>query len=377
MKLLLLKESKKDNRALLIPNDVKELTSKKLEIYFESGIGSSCGFTDTDYISAGANLVKNYKEKIDTYHIICTSGVISKSLLKKLKPEQIIWSYSNPINQVKFLYNLLNCKNTLVSLKTISWDSESSIFTNTEQLKGKFAVSLAGLYLSKYDKKGLGKVLGKVNDVNSTVFVVGGAKFAGEAIIKSSLSLGSDVVVFDHSQEAVDAIKNNHQFQTLCSLNKCSISVFKYDFEKLFSMLRQADVVFCCSDNPNTKTHEIFNEKMISTMKKGTVFVNLASDYGFASETERYSTKVKKSIFTTAGIIHFNVADIEKYYPETFSTLISHLNTSYLEILMENTFNLESSPQIAPAVITHKGNLTNETIAKSLSLKYTKLKDIK
>lgn len=377
MKLLLLKESKKDNRALLVPNDVKELTSKKLEIYFESGIGSSCGFADTDYISAGANLVKDYKSKIDTYHIICTSGVINKSLLKKLKPEQIIWSYSNPINQVKFLYNLMNCKSTLISLKTISWDSDSSIFSNIEQLKGKFAVSLAGLYLSKYTKDGLGKVLGKVNNFSSTVFVIGGAKFAGEAIIKSSLSLGSDVVVFDYDQQVVDSIKNNHQYQTLCSLNKCTISSFKYDFEKLFSMLRQADVVFCCSDNPNTKTHEIFNEKMISTMRKGTVFVNLASDYGFASETERHSTKVKKSTFTTAGIIHFNVADIERYYPETFSTLISSLNTMYLETVMDNTFDLATNPQIAPAVITHKGYLTNETIAKALSLKSTKLKDIK
>ena len=313
----------------------------------------------------------------DAYDIICCSGIITKSTLKKLKPEQIIWSYSNPVNQVKFLYNLISTKANLISLKTIQWDFDSSIFNNIEQLKGKFAVSLAGYYLSKYTKNGLGKVLGKVNNFSSTVFVVGGAKFAGEAIIKSSLSLGSDVVVFDYDEQVVDSIKNNQQYQSLCLINKCTISAFKYDFEKLFSMLKQADVVFCCSDNPNKPTHEIFNEKMISTMKKGTVFVNLASDYGFASETEKYQTKINKSVFNSSNVIHFNVTDVERYYPETFSNLISSLNTRYLEELSNNTFNLSSNPQIASAVITYKGHLTNETIAKALTLKYTKLKDIK
>ncbi|MDE6477600.1 MAG: hypothetical protein K2L48_05555 [Mycoplasmoidaceae bacterium] len=244
-------------------------------------------------------------------------------------------------------------------------------------MKGKFAVSLAGYYLSKYTKNGLGKILGKVNNFSSTAFVVGGAKFAGEAIIKSCLSLGSDVVVFDYDEQVVDSIKNNQQYQSLCSLNKCTISAFKYDFEKLFSMLKQADVVFCCSDNPNKPTHEIFNEKMINTMKKGTVFVNLASDYGFASETEKYQTKINKSVFNSSDIIHFNVSDVERYYPETFSNLISSLNTKYLEELSSNTFDLTSNPQIGSAIITYKGHLTNETIAKVLTLKYTKLKDIK
>ncbi len=247
MKILLLKESCKNDRVLLVPNDVKELKSKGFEIYFEKNVGLNSGFTDAEYINAGAILVKNYKKDINQYHFICKTGLLKPSLLKKIKDTQIIWSYTNIVNNSKYLYKLLNNKNTFVSLKSLECKSDPSIFSISENLKGKFAIAVASFYLSKINKNGLGKLFGKVAEFNSTVFVVGGANFAGKSIIKSSLCLGSDVVVFDYNEHVVDEIKKDQNYKQLCKINDCTLSVFKYDYEKLFSMLRQADAVVCCS----------------------------------------------------------------------------------------------------------------------------------
>ncbi len=115
---------------------------------------------------------------------------------------------------------------------------------------------------------------------------------------------------------------------------------------------------------------------MITSINKGAVFVDLASDYGFASQTESKQTKLSKAVFTTADVIHFNVGNVSHYYPKTFSALISKINTELLQEVLKNTFNLETSPVLANAVITYKGKITNATIANSLKLEYTPLKRI-
>ncbi len=376
MKFLLLKEKNKNQRVLLIPNDIKVLTSKGAEIYIEPNYGSSLGYPDHQYVSAGATIKKNYMSDISSYHVICKIGSVCSKILKKLTPTQIVWNYANPINENKYLYQLLKYNTTMVSIKSIQYTKDGSIFKVTEQLKGQLAASIIGFYLSRYQKKGLGKVFGKVEDFNSNLFIIGGSNAAGKSLIKSALALGSNVVVFDYNEADLEKVKDNDDYKQLCKINDCTLSVFKYDYEKLFSMLRQADAVVCAANNPNEPTHTIFNEKMITSINKSAVFVDLASDYGFASQTESKQTKLSKAVFTTADVIHFNVGNVSHYYPKTFSALISKINTELLQEVLKNTFNLETSPVLANAVITYKGKITNATIANSLKLEYTPLKRI-
>ncbi len=376
MKILLLKEKNKNQRVLLIPNDIKTLISKGAEIYIQPNYGSGLGYPDHEYVSAGATIKKNYMSDISSYHVICKIARISSKILKKLSPTQIVWNYANPINENKYLFQLLKYNTTMISIKSIQPTKEGSVFKVSEKLKGQLAVSVIGFYLSRYQKKGLGKVFGKIEDFNSNLFVIGGSNFAGKSLIKSALALGSNVVVFDYNESDLDKVKSNDEYKQLCKINDCTLSVFKYEYEKLFSMLRQADAVVCAANNPNEPTHTIFNEKMITSINKGAVFVDLASDYGFASQTESKQIKLSKAVFTTADVIHFNVGNVSHYYPKTFSSLISKINTELLQEILKNTFDLENSPVLANAVITYKGKITNPTIASSLYLEYTPLKRI-
>lgn len=376
MKILLLKEAISDDRVLLVPSDVHTLISKGNEVFFEKGMGLNSGFSDDEYIQAGANIDLKWKKNISTYQVICKVGILSNSLLKKINDKQIIWNYTDVINQPKYLLSLLKNKNTLISLKSIQPSKSSSIFSISEQLKGKFAVTIASYYLSRINTKGLGKLFGKLDEYNSTIFVVGGADVAGKTLIKSSLCLGSDVVAFDYNENIVNELKANETYKELCNINKCSLSVFKYDFEKLFTMLKQADVVVSCADSSEINSHEIFNEKMIASMKPGTVFIDLSSDFGFSSDTERKYGKIESPTFIANDVIHFNAHDVSKFYPSTFACVISSINLKNL-LEIKDVEKVKESSILAPAIITCKGCLTSLRMASSLKLNYTNLNEIK
>lgn len=45
-----------DTRVALIPNDVAKLVAMSLEVFVETNAGLAMGFTDADYIEAGATI---------------------------------------------------------------------------------------------------------------------------------------------------------------------------------------------------------------------------------------------------------------------------------------------------------------------------------
>lgn len=75
LRILVLKE-KKDNRVCLIPSDIKKLIENKIVVYVEKNAGLTAGYTDQEYISAGATIInKVTKEVIDKIDIIATVTV--------------------------------------------------------------------------------------------------------------------------------------------------------------------------------------------------------------------------------------------------------------------------------------------------------------
>ena len=56
MRLGILTEPEGENRVAIVPNSVKKLVKKGLEVFVESGAGDKSNYSDSEYISAGANI---------------------------------------------------------------------------------------------------------------------------------------------------------------------------------------------------------------------------------------------------------------------------------------------------------------------------------
>ena len=82
-----------EHRIGLTPESVKTLTVKKHEVLVENNGGFEAGFTNEDYIKAGAKIIKTPKEIFETAELIVKVKEPQMSEVKMIRESQIIYTY--------------------------------------------------------------------------------------------------------------------------------------------------------------------------------------------------------------------------------------------------------------------------------------------
>ena len=82
-----------ENRVGLTADSVKRLVSEGNKVVVETGAGNGSGFTDEDYISAGAGIYKSAKEIFDNSEMIIKVKEPQKQEVALLKKDQLLFTY--------------------------------------------------------------------------------------------------------------------------------------------------------------------------------------------------------------------------------------------------------------------------------------------
>ena len=117
----------------------------------------------------------------------------------------------------------------------------------------------------------------------------------------------------------------------------------------------------------------VVTEEMVSTMKPGSVIIDVSIDQGGCFETSRV-TSHQNPTFTKYGVVHYCVPNIASKVSRTASVAVSNLLTPLLleaggsggleQLLLHN-------PGIRHGVYTYKGCLTNQFLSKHFEKKFT------
>jgi alanine dehydrogenase len=337
MKIALLKENKNEYRVSLVPADVKKLADNKHTVTFTKQIGINAGFDDEQYIKAGAKLVKNNKTCINGADFVFKLSSLTPSEIKLIKQNQIIISFFNMSNHPKVLFNLLKNKNTSLALDAINEEGLYPAVIPNEQIKGKFSVILSTYYLSKFNKDSLGKFFSNVNySQDATNFVIVHASYAGLEAARTALAIGSNVIMLENNDDLIKQVQEDKGLVELAKLNHNHFKILKASFNDLTKYIANADVLINTNSLPNSSTQKRITIQMIQSMKKGTVYINLASDQGPASDTEKKIATINKPIYLSNGVIHFNIDNIPSLFSNTASTITSNIISRYI---LENIHN--------------------------------------
>ena len=80
-------------RVGLTPQSVKSLVKNNHEIIVESNAGIGSGFSDDDYVGAGAKILKDPKDIFEISELIIKVKEPQLSETQLLKPDQILFTY--------------------------------------------------------------------------------------------------------------------------------------------------------------------------------------------------------------------------------------------------------------------------------------------
>jgi alanine dehydrogenase len=356
-----------ENRIALTPESVGVLVSNGHHVMVQMNAGMGASYSDHDYSEAGAKIVPS-KREVYQGDVIIKSAPVSEEELEYLKPSQIIISPIHvAVMKSAILQKMMEKKITAISFENLKDDSgHNPIVRSMSEIAGSAVPLIAARYLSNANS-GKGVLLGGISGIPPTKVIIIGAGIVGEYAARTAMAMGASVKIFDNDIYRLKRLQNNIGVRVWTSVIEPKI---------LSKQLKSCDVaVGALSNGSNGRTPVVVSEEMVSTMRPGSVIVDVSIDHGGCFETSAF-TSHEEPIFIKYNVVHYCVPNIPSGFARTASQAISNvLMPLLLEAADDGGFDnlIWHKMNIRNGIYLFKGALTNFHLSQRFDLKYTDL----
>ncbi len=339
------------------PMAVKELLLYGGKVYVESGAGEGAGFTDEDYIKAGADVVYSKEEAYRRADIVLKVRRPQQEEYSLIKEGLIIMGFIHLVTAPKEFLNVIRDKKiTLVGYEIMQKeDGRLPIVIPMSEMAGKLAVQLAGRLLES-PGGGRGILLSGLPGIPPAEVVILGCGTLGSNAARSFAALGANVYIVDIIRDKLDNLACHTEGSRITTMFST-----RYNIEKL---VRFADVLIGAVLVPGKRTPVLVTTDMVKTMKKGAVIVDFDIDQGGSIETAQI-TPTGKFIYTLENVVHFCMPNATTLVARTATHAISSAIFPYIKIISELGFEraLREIPELANGIYAENGEIRKEFLA--------------
>ncbi len=370
MKIGVPKEIKvREDRVAITPQGVSVLIQKNCKVYVEKSAGIGSGFSDEEYQSAGAILTNSSEEIYEKSDIILKVKEPQPSEYKFLKKNQILFTYLHLAVEKELTKELVSRKVTSIGYETVQKpDGTLPLLLPMSEVAGKMSVQIAANLLENRNN-GSGILLGGIAGVPAGKVLIIGAGNVGINATKIAVGMGANVSVVD-----VDTNK----LRKLDEVYGSKIKTYVSNEVVLSELVKDADALICSVLIPGHKTPRLITEKMVKSMKKGSVIVDVSIDQGGTVETIDRITTHENPSYEKYGVIHYSVANIPGSVARTSTIALTNETIKYLVDIVDKGIvdAIKEDTSLAAGVNTFCGHVTNLGVAKALNMDYVELPSI-
>jgi len=355
-----------ENRIALTPDAVSVLISNGHQVTIEHNAGEAAHFADKDYSEAGARISYNREEVYKAPILVKSAPVIDEDLPLLQHSQLIISPIHLSVLKAELLQKMMEKRITAISFENLKDDSGSyPIVRSMSEIAGSAAMLIAAQYLSSANH-GKGVLLGGISGIAPTKVIIIGAGIVGEFAARAALALGASVKVFDNSVYRLKRLQNNIGQRLWTSV---------IEPRMLAKQLKTCEVAVGALSSETGRTPIVVTEEMVSSMRTGSVVIDVSIDRGGCFETSEI-TSHENPIYLRYGVIHYCVPNIPSGFARTASQAISNVLMPLLlqagedggfEHMVWHQIHLRSG------IYMFKGALTNFYLSERFNLKYTDL----
>lgn len=347
-----------ESRVGATPSVVRILTKAGHQVLIEKGAGVPSGFSDADYVHAGATVV-------DTADAVYQAEMIYK--VKEPQPEeydrmregQILYAYLHLAAEEKLAKALVEKKVNAIAFETVEKNGTLPLLRPMSEVAGRMAVQEGARFLSKV-QGGEGILISAVPGVEPAKVVIIGAGVVGTAAAHVAVGMGGRVTILDVNIDRLGEI----------------IDIFGSNIDTLYSnednlkrITKEADLVISTVLLPGRKAPKLLTEEMVKAMKPGSVVIDVAIDQGGSTElTAGHPTTHEDPVFMKHDVILYAVANIPGAVPRTSTIALSNATGYYaLQIANKGLWKaLREHPELQKGLNTANGYMTNAAVACEL-----------
>ncbi|MFD1780121.1 alanine dehydrogenase [Fredinandcohnia salidurans] len=363
------KENKNnENRVAITPAGVMQFINAGHRVLVEKDAGVGSGFTDEDYLHAGAEIVIKAQEVWNNAQMIMKVKEPLESEYSYFREGLILFSYLHLAAEPLLTQALKDKGVNAIACETISVNHTFPLLTPMSEVAGRMSVQIGAQFLQK-SNGGRGILLAGVPGVSGGKVTIIGGGGVGTNAAKMAVGLGADVTILDLSAERLRELDDifGNQIKTLIS-NPFNIA----------ESVKEADLLIGAVLIPGSRAPKLVTENMVKTMKKGSVIVDVAIDQGGIVETIDRVTTHDNPIFEKHGVIHYAVSNMPGAVPRTSTIALTNVSVPYALQIANKGFKgaIWENQALKVGVNTANYEITYEAVAKDLGYEYKKIESL-
>jgi NAD(P) transhydrogenase subunit alpha len=363
-----------ERRVPIVPESVKRLAAKKIEVSVESGAGRGALFADEQYSDAGATVGPGFAALANGADAILRLRVPSLAEAETLKEGSTLIAPLFPLANGPLVRALVARKVTAIAVDMIPRTTLAQmmdVLSSQATVAGYEAVLMAANALPRF----FPMLMTAAGTIAPARVLVLGAGVAGLQAIGTARRMGAVVEAFDvrrvvkEQVESLGAkfvvVESDEDAQTAGGYaREVSEATKQKQAEAIARHVKTADVVICTALIPGQRAPVLVTEEMVKTMKPGSVIVDLAAEQqGNCALTEPGKTVARHGV-TVIGELNLPshaAVQASQMYSRNMEKLLLHLTKDGVLIL---DFKEEIT---AGCVITHGGELVHTKVKERLA----------
>ena len=351
-----------EHRIGLTPESVKALTDKKHEVLVQENGGFEAGFTNEDYLAAGAKIIKTPEEIFKTAELIVKVKEPQMNEVKMIRENQIIYTYLHLAAAKELTLGLMESKSICIAYETVTDDNgRLPLLAPMSAVAGRMSVQ-AGAHALEKNQKGRGLLIGGAPGVDSANVVILGGGVVGENAAIIATGMRGKVYVVDKSEKRLKELQKQFGDKIIPTQSD------KVDLNKLIS---ECDLLIGGVLIPGAEAPKLVTKEMIKSMKRGSVIVDVAIDQGGCVETSKPTTHANPT-YLVDDVVHYCVANMPGGVPRTSTMALNKATLPLLLKLAEQGYKktLQENKNYLAGLNVYKGKITCKGVSDAFNLEY-------
>ena len=358
-------------RAAMVPANASKLIKQGFTVEVQSGVGDASGYSDADYVNAGASVIEDRSALLTGADIVMAVRKPDAQDVSLLKQGALYISFLDPFNEKPLVESIAAQGATAISMEMVPRSTRAQkmdALSSQANLAGYVTVIQASFHLPK--------IMPMMMTPSGTipparVFVIG-AGVAGLQAIATAKRLGARVEAFDTRPVVAEQVQSLGAKFVEIDLGDTGQTEQGYakeltpeqvemQREGQKAIISQSDVVITTAQLFGRPAPQIVGRDMVESMKPGSVIIDMAVETGGNVEGS-----VMNEVVDINGVKVVGQGNLPGEVARNASDMYSNnLVNLVLEFWDAEAKALSLDPEdeiIQACVITRDGAVVNETI---------------
>ncbi len=347
-------------RVGMTPNAAAEAIAHGHTVTIETKAGLGAGFSDADYVAAGAKIASTAADVFAAADMIVKVKEPQAVERKMLREGQLLFTYLHLAPDPDQTHDLLASGATCIAYETVTDDRGGlPLLAPMSEVAGRLAPQVGAWTLQKANG-GRGVLLGGVPGVGPGKVLVIGGGVVGTHAARIAAGMGADVTVLDRS------------LPRLRYLDDVFGGTFKNGYASAgntIELAREADLIIGAVLVPGAAAPKLIKREQLKELKPGAALVDVAIDQGGCFETSKATTH-ENPVYEVDGIMHYCVANMPGAVARTSTIALGNATMPFMLALADKGWKkaCADDPHLLNGLNVHAGQLTYAAVGEALGI---------